>query len=118
MRKVSLAATLLAWMKLILSGRKRVSEVPGTGPLLDGLEKCLARAKDLDSERLRLRAEQQRITRELRETREEGDELMVRIRSSLKGTYGRQSPRLHEFDMRPHPRRYRPRAGKNQEEES
>lgn len=115
MRKVALAATLLAWAKLILSGRKRVAETPEIGPLLDALEQCLARANALDAERLRLQAEQQRITRELRETRAEGDELMVRIRSTLKGILGRQSPSLYEFDMRPHPRRYR-RAGKKQEE--
>ena len=117
MRKVSLAATLLAWAKLIVTGRRQVEEAPEIGPLLDGLEERLARVNALDAERLRLQAEQQRITRELRETRAEGDELMVRIRSTLKGILGRQSPRLYEFDMRPHPRRYR-RAGKKQEEES
>lgn len=115
MRKVALAATLVAWAKLIFNGRKRVSEAPTIGPLLDALEVRLERANTLDAERLRLKAEQQRVTRELRETREEGDELMVRVRSALKSTFGRQSPRLHEFDMRPHPRRYR-RAGKKGEE--
>ena len=117
MRKVALAATLLAWAKLILTGRRRVSEAPEIGPLLDALEERLARANALDAERLRLQAEQQRVTRELRETRAEGDELMVRVRSALKGTFGRQSPRLYEFDMRPHPRRYR-RAAKKREDES
>lgn len=118
MRKVALAMTLVAWAKLVFSGRTRVSEAPNIGPLLDALEECLTRAKALDAERLRLQAEQQRITRELRETREKGDELMVRIRSALKAVFGRQSPQLHEFDMRPHPQRYRRRAAKKQEEGS
>lgn len=115
MRKVALAATLLAWAKLVVSGRNKVAEAPEIAPLLDALEDRLARANALDAERLRLQAEQQRITRELRDTRQEGDELMVRIRSILKGILGRQSPSLYEFDMRPHPRRYR-RAGKKQAE--
>ena len=107
MRKVALAATLLAWTKLIFSGRRQVAEVPTIGPLLDALEERLARAKALDNERARLQAEQQRITRELRETRAEGDELMTRARSLLRSTFGRQSARLVEHDMRPRPRRYR-----------
>lgn len=117
MRKVALALTLAAWAKLIFSGKKRVSEAPTIGPLLDSLEECLTRAKVLDSERLRLQAEQHRITRELRETREKGDELVVRIRSTLKAVFGRQSPQLYEFDMRPHPQSYRRRAAKKQEED-
>jgi hypothetical protein len=107
MRKVSLAATLLAWAKLVLSGRNQVAEAPTIGPLLDALEERLARAKALDDERARLQAQQQRITRELRETREEGDALMVRVRDTLRATFGRQSVRLVELDMRPHPQRYR-----------
>jgi hypothetical protein len=107
MRKVSLAATLMAWTKLVLSGRKQAAEVPTIGPLLDALEERLARAKALDNKRARLQAQQQRVTRELREAREEGDDLMVRVRSLLKSTFGRQSVRLSEFDMRPHPQRYR-----------
>lgn len=118
MRKVALAATLLAWAKLVVSGRNKVAEAPEIAPLLDALEDRLARANALDAERLRLQAEQQRITRELRETRDEGDELAVRIRSSLRSAFGRQSPRLYEFDMRPHPQRYRRRAAKKQEEDS
>ncbi len=107
MRKVSLAATLLAWTKLILSGREQVAEAPEIGPLLDALEERLARATTLDRERARLQAEQQRVTRELFETRVEGDALMVRVRDFLKGTLGRQSVRLTELGMRPRPRRYR-----------
>ena len=117
MRKVALAVTLVAWAKLIVSGRTRVSEAPTIGPLLDALDECLARANALDAERARLQAEQQRITRELRETRDEGDALAVRIRGFLKSTFGRQSPRLYEFDMRPHPQRYRRRAANKQEED-
>ena len=118
MRKVALAETLVAWAKLIFSGRKHVSEAPEVRPLLDRLDECLARANALDAERARLQAEQQRITRELREIRDEGDELAVQIRSFLKSKFGRQSPRLYEFDMRPHPQRYRRRTAKKQEEDS
>jgi hypothetical protein len=113
MRKVALAATLLTWTKLIFSGRNQVAEVPEIGPLLDALEERLARAKVLEVERARLEAEQQRITRELRETRAEGDELMVRARNLLRSTFGRQSERLVEHEMRPHPRRYRRTSAKD-----
>ena len=107
MRKVSLAATLLAWTKLILAGREQVAEAPQIDPLLDALEECLARAKALDDERARLQAEQLRATRELRETRAKGDALMLRVRDVLRATFGRRSARLVELDMRPYPRRYR-----------
>lgn len=116
MRKEALAATLLAWTKLVLSGRARVAEVPTLEPLLDALEERLARAKALDLERARLQARQQRITRELRETRAQGDEIMTRVRSLLKGTFGRQSVRLVEHGMRPRPRRYRRAAAKDSAE--
>lgn len=113
MRKESLAATLLAWTKLILSGREHLAEVPAIAPLLDTLEERLARAKALDLERARLQAQQQRITRELRETRAEGDALMTRVRSLLRGAFGRQSVRLVDHSMRPRPRRYRRAAAKD-----
>ncbi|HEX3126576.1 MAG TPA: hypothetical protein VH394_04540 [Thermoanaerobaculia bacterium] len=107
MRKDALAATLLAWMKLIASGREHLEEVPTIGPLLDALEERLERAKALDLERARLRAEQQRLTRELRETRAEGDELMTRVRNLLRSVFGRESVRLVAHAMRPRPQRYR-----------
>ncbi|MES1244730.1 MAG: hypothetical protein ABUT39_24190 [Acidobacteriota bacterium] len=116
MRKEALAATLLAWTKLVLSGRERVAELPAIGPLLDALEERLERAKALDLERARLQAEQQRITRELRETRAEGDELMTRARDLLRSAFGRQSARLGEHAMRPRPRRYRGAAAKDSAE--
>lgn len=123
MRKLALAMTLGRWRELILSIRDKVAEMkakaPGLPALLNDLEDRHQRTVALEAERLRLRAEQQRVTREIRELRTEGDEIAIRIANMLKGVFGLQSEALRQFGMRPKPRKYRRRsAARRQKAES
>ena len=114
MRKLALALTLGRWKELILSGRDKVAETkrkaPDLAALLDELEDRHQRTTALEVERLRLRAEQQRVTQEIRQMRAEGDEIAIRISNTLKGVFGIQSEELIQFGMRPKPRKYRRRS--------
>ncbi|MEA2560925.1 MAG: hypothetical protein QOH06_2429 [Acidobacteriota bacterium] len=121
MRKVALALTLARWGELILSSREKAAatkaKAPDLGALLDELEQRLERTRGLDVERLRLKAEQQRVTQEIRQMRTEGDDLAMRICSLLKSVFGIQSEALRQFGMRPKPRRYRRRSTSRPREE-
>lgn len=110
MRKVALAMTLARWGELILSGRGHAAKRPDLGELLDGLNQRLERARGLEVERLRLKAEHQRVTQEIRQMRTEGDDLAMRICNLLKSVFGLQSEALRQFGMRPKPRKYRRRS--------
>ena len=114
MRKLALAMTLGRWRELILSIRDKVAEMKAKAPdlpaLLNELDDRHQRTIALETERLRLRAEQQRVTREIRELRTEGDEIAIRIANMLKGVFGLQSEALRQFGMRPKPRKYRRRS--------
>lgn len=120
MRKLALALTLGRWKELILSGRNKVVETKAKAPdlatLLDELEDRHQRTSALEVERLRLKAEHQRVTREIRELRAEGDEIAIRISNMLKGVFGIQSEALIQFGMRPKPRKYRRRAASRRRE--
>lgn len=120
MRKVALALTLGRWRELILSLRDKVAEMKAKAPdlpaLLDELEDRHQRTVALEAERLRLRAEQLRVTREIRELRAEGDEIAIRIANMLKGVFGIQSEALRQFGMRPKPRKYRRRSASRRQE--
>ena len=120
MRKVALALTLGRWKELILSSRGKAAETKAKAPdlatLLDELEDRHERTTALEIERLRLRAEQLRVTREIRELRTEGDDLAMRICALLKSVFGTQSEALREFGMRPKPRKYRRRSASRRQE--
>lgn len=120
MRKVALALTLGRWRELILSIRDKVAEMKAKAPdlpaLLDELEDRRQRTVALETERLRLRAEQLRVTREIRELRTEGDEIAIRIANMLKGVFGIQSEALRQFGMRPKPRKYHRRSSARRQE--
>ena len=121
MRKVALALTLGRWKELVLTSRDKAAEMKAKAPdlpaLLDELEQRHERTSALEVERLRLRAEQLRVTREIRELRTEGDDLAMRICSLLKSVFGAQSEALRAFGMRPKPRRYRRRSTSRPREE-
>ncbi|MFL6202879.1 MAG: hypothetical protein ACJ76J_27235 [Thermoanaerobaculia bacterium] len=116
MRKVALAMTLGRWGELILSGRGYAAKRPDLGELLDGLNQRLERARGLEVERLRLKAEHQRVTQEIRQMRTEGDDLAMRVCNLLKGVFGLQSEALRQFGMRPKPRKYRRRSTSRRQE--
>ncbi len=116
MRKVALVSTLGRWGELILSSREQAAKRPDLGELLGELEQRLERTRGLEVERLRLKAEQLRVTQEIRQMRTEGDDLAIRICSLLKSVFGIQSEALLGFGMRPKPRRYRRRSVSQRQE--
>ena len=101
MPKVALAETLVEWELLIASARKHAEGRPHLAELLDELQKRLDRAKALDIERHALRAKRQQATRDLENARDEGKELAIRTRSTLKAMFGLQHEGLVQFNIRP-----------------
>jgi hypothetical protein len=120
MRKVALAMTLGRWKELVLTGRERAAEMKARAPdlpaVLDELEQRHERTSALEIERLRLRAEQLRVTREIRELRAEGDDLALRVCALIKSVFGAQSELLRQFGLRPKPTRYRRRSSSKRQE--
>ena len=108
MPKVALADTLVDWDLLIASARKRVAKHPEIMPVLEALERLRDRSKALEAERQSLQARRQVATQELREAREEGKDVAIRLRSMLKSALGTQNEALVEFNVRPR-RPYGPR---------
>lgn len=108
MPKVALADTFIDWDQLIAAARRRVAKNPQIREVLEALERLRDRGKALDHERQSLQARHQRATQELREVKEEGKDLAMRLRAGLKSILGPRSEALVEFNIRPR-RPYGPR---------
>lgn len=108
MPKVALADTLSDWDLLLAAARKHLENKPDLKEVLEALQERLDRANKLESERQSLKARRQRATQDLRQVREEGKDLAIRVRSILKALLGSEDAGLTQFKIRPR-RPYGPR---------
>ena len=108
MPKVALADTLVDWDSLIAAARRRVAKHPEITPILEALEALRDRSKALEAERQSLQARRQVATQELRQAREEGKDVAIRLRAMMKYLLGTRNEGLVEFNVRPR-RPYGPR---------
>ena len=101
MPKVALADTLVDWDSLIAAARRQVVKYPEIMPVLEAMERLRDRSKTLEAERQSLQARRQVATQELREAREEGKDVAIRLRAMMKYLLGTRNEGLVEFNIRP-----------------
>ena len=104
MPKVALADTRDDWTQL-LQAAAPYGDLKDLKVYLADLEAALTRLGELEGLRAHLQAQRQQATQELYEVRETGKEAAIRIRSTLRGILGHDSPMLTQFNMRPRRKR-------------
>jgi hypothetical protein len=108
MPKKALPVTLDEWDSL-LSGIDEMENLddPYIRELREQLVELIRNTRALRAEQAELKARGQAVTQQLRITRREGEDLVVKIRSSLRGRYGHTNESLVRFRIRPKRRRSR-----------
>lgn len=105
MHNASFTEHLASWDRLASGVSSRAADSPAL--MLSQREELIrARKKAWEAHlrRLAARAAAQQASRDLEAAVAEAHELATRLRCSVWGTYGRKSPVLHTFGMRPYPR--------------
>jgi len=105
MPKNSFADDTFDWSQLLSSVGKHPDEVHFMEDLSSELRLILNGVKDLNKERLQLKARSQQITRDMEALKNRGRHVAGRIRSGIKTQYGLNSEQLTEFGMNPRRRR-------------
>ena len=106
MSKESLATTLQQWEQLIAAGEADPAEWSHLQGYRRELQELLENARQLSVRQDALNAAKQQVTRDLDTVKERGRELASLLRMGAHSVYGRRSPKLREFGLRP-------RKGKN-----
>jgi hypothetical protein len=115
MPKKALAVTLEEWESL-LAGIDAQADLndPYVRELRDELAAMIQATRALANEKAHLQARCQAITQQVRITRRETEDLVVKIRSTLRGRYGHTNEGLVRFRIRPkrrHSREEQEKAG-------
>jgi hypothetical protein len=103
MPKVALADSLTDWETLIANGSVHEGDDPVLAQNLAALREVLDHAKETQAQRMRLQAEHQIASSVLAQDKEQGKELAMRVRCSLRAIYSAKGPRLAEFGMKARP---------------
>src|SRR5262245_10681346 len=107
MPKNALADTLDEWESLLAGIDAQAANLddPYIRELRDALAALIQATKELAHEKAHLEARRQAVTQQLRITRRETEDLVVKIRSTLRGRYGHTNEGLVRFRIRPKRRR-------------
>lgn len=104
MHNASFSDHLASWDRLANGVSSRAAEVRAlTLSQREELIQARNKAWKAHLRRLAAKAAAQQATRDLEAAMEEAHEVATRLRCSLWGQYGRESPHLHVFGMRPYP---------------
>ncbi len=103
MPKVALADSLTDWETLIANASIHEADDPVLARNLAALREVLEHAKEASARRQSLDAERQILTAALARDKEQGKELAMRVRHSLRAIYTPKGPRLASFGMKPRP---------------
>lgn len=104
MHNASFSEHLASWDRLANGVLSRAAEVRAlTLSQREELLQARKKAWEAHLRRLAAKAAAQQATRDLEAAMEEAHEVATRLRCSLWGQYGRESPHLHVFGMRPYP---------------
>ncbi len=108
MPKVSLADTREEWDSLFSAlGENEALGDPALRDLRDQLGAVILALKILADDQNDLQARRQAVTQQLRITRKKGADLVVQIRSAIRGRLGHRSEALVRYRIRPTRRRTR-----------
>jgi len=114
MPKNSFADDTGDWSQLLRSVGNRNDEVPFLKELLSELQLLLDTVRELERERLQLKARSQQISRDVDALRNRGRNLAGRVRSGLRTQYGYDSELLTEFGLNPRRRKVRARIAEQE----
>lgn len=108
MPKTALADTLEEWDALLASmDNPEILAIPQMKEMRDALEAMIGAVKALSAEQDSLQARRQAVTQHLRITRGHGQDLVIKVRASLKGHFGHRFEGLVRYRIRPVRRRSR-----------
>jgi chromosome segregation ATPase len=119
MPKESLAVTLSQWEQLIGACEANAEDLNDLLDLLElreELRDLSERAKELSVQQDTLNAQKQQITRDLDQVKGRGRDIALRVRDGVRVRYGKRSPKLTEFGMRPRKGRDLPGDGETSQE--
>jgi uncharacterized protein YigA (DUF484 family) len=108
MPKVALADTLQEWYSIFTGlGENPVLDTPALRQLREELRLMIEATQELAAEQDALQARRQAVTQQLRITREQGDDLIIKLRDSIRSVLGHSNAALVRFGIRPTRRRAR-----------
>jgi TolA-binding protein len=116
MPKESLAVTLSQWEQLIGACEANAEDLTDLLELQEELRDLSERAKELSVQQDTLNAQKQQVTRNLDEVKGRGRDIALRVRDGVRSRYGKRSPKLTEFGMRPRKGRDLPPDGETSQE--
>lgn len=108
MPKTALADTIEEGQSLLAAlDENEVLNLPHLRELHDQLASSLAAIKALAADQAELQARRQAVTQQLRITRRKAQDLVIKVRSAIRGRLGHRSELLVRYRMRPIRRRSR-----------
>ncbi|HET9211070.1 MAG TPA: hypothetical protein VFR03_11765 [Thermoanaerobaculia bacterium] len=108
MPKIALADTLQEWQSILAGlGENPALDTPALRELRERLRLMIGAAQELVAEKNSLQARRQAVTQQLRMTRDQGDDLIIKVRGSIRSVLGHSNEALVRFGIRPTRRRPR-----------
>jgi hypothetical protein len=99
----SFASIVGHWEALLAGADTNRDDLPALERYRAQLEAAVKEAREIQSRRLNQESEARQMTRELHARIELGRELAARLASGVRLLYGRRSPKLGEFGLKPLP---------------
>jgi hypothetical protein len=81
--------------------KANAADLPGLGEVTSRLEILLPQIKEMSVRQALSQSEFLQATRDLEALKKEANDLAVRLRATVKGTYGYRSDKLVEFRLKP-----------------
>jgi hypothetical protein len=108
MPKAALADTLQEWRSILAGlGENPALDTPTLRQFREELRLMIEATLELSAEQDSLQARRQSVTQQLRITREQGDDLVIKVRASITSVLGHSNAALVRFGIRPTRRRAR-----------
>ncbi len=107
----SYTATFARWERLLAGAEANQDGLPALRRYISQLQAALADTRAARERQRELRAAAQGATEELQRQITQGCELAARLQAGVRLLYGRRSPKLAEFGMKPLAFRRRRKAG-------
>lgn len=108
MPKTALADTMEEWTSLLAAlDNPEILEIPQMEELRAALEVKIQTVKALAAEQAALQARRQAVTQQMRITRGHGQDLVIKVKSHIKGHFGHRFEGLVRYRVRPARRRSR-----------
>ncbi|HEX6903448.1 MAG TPA: hypothetical protein VF789_27270 [Thermoanaerobaculia bacterium] len=102
MPKIALAATMEEWTSLLAAtDNPEILAIPDVKEMRDALEVMARTTYALAAEQAALKARRQAVTQEMRIARRRGQDLVIQMRSMIRGKYGHRFEGLVRYRIRP-----------------